>query len=249
VLQSHIVQSRHDVPDFQMLEAIRSEILGKMSSMDQLQQQAEELWTKYKSQEGFILAARKLYAIAQEKNKKYDLAFSYCQRAIITAEEGGVPPAPGLLATSIQVFYHWRVRRQVVSGTIAIDWQFLRDQSARLLADPKYAEDPLHRHIYALALAHLGKWSEAHAIYGQIRQAGLPNHVLWTPRDVLLNQTGGARGVQGVIRSSGDRQYLYVEDLGTDFHCDRNGRWPKDGEIAHAVIQFSFAGATAIDRL
>jgi hypothetical protein len=35
VLHSHIIQSRHDVPDYQMLETIRAEILAKVSSIDQ----------------------------------------------------------------------------------------------------------------------------------------------------------------------------------------------------------------------
>src|SRR5262249_4125739 len=104
-------------------------------------------------------------------------------------------------------------------------------------------------YIYALALAHLGDWASANAVFTHLRQSGLLHHVLWTPRDFLLNDTGGIRRVQGIIRSGPTRDYLSVEELKTDFYVAKHRRWPKDGEIApHAVIQFSFAGATALDR-
>lgn len=248
VLHNHAIRSQHAVGDIKRLESIRDEIIVKVLSVDDLKKRAEEIWTQFQSQEGFILAARKLYAIAQEKNKKFDVAFAYCQRGIVLVEEAGAVPAPGLLATSIQVYYRWRVRRQVMSGTNIIDWSFIRDQSSSLLRSPKYSDDALHKYFYALALGHLGEWGNANAVFGQIRQMGLPNHILWTPRDLLLNETGGIRTIQGVMRSGGNREYLFVEELDTDFHCVRNGAWPKEGEIAHATIQFSFAGATALDR-
>jgi hypothetical protein len=242
------MHTQHAVSDIRRLESIRDEIIVKVLSVNDIKKRADEIWTQFQSQEGFILAARKLYAIAQEKNKKFDVAFAYCQRGIVLVEGAGVVPAAGLLATSIQVYYHWRVRRQVMSGTNIIDWGLIRDHSSTLLRSPKYSDDALHKYFYALALAHLGEWGNANAVFAQIRQMGLPNHILWTPRDLLLNETGGIRTIQGIMRSAGNRDYLFVEELDTDFHCERSGEWPKEGEIAHAGIQFSFAGATALDR-
>jgi hypothetical protein len=247
LMHSHVMESSHAVSDVRMLEGIRDQILLKVASPEELKEHADQVWQQYQSQQGFVLVARKLYVAAQAKNKKYDLAFSYCQRAILTVQEAGQTPIPALYAVAIQVYYHWRVRRQVVSGTGSIDWTIIRDHSAALMSSPEYAKDPLHRYLYALALANLGQWPSANAIFSQFRQSELPRHVLWQPRDFLLNSTGGVRTVQGVMRSGPDRQYLFVEDLQTDFHVSRNGRWPNDGEIAHATIQFSFAGATALD--
>jgi hypothetical protein len=70
---------------------------------------------------------------------------------------------------------------------------------------------------------------------------------LWLPRDFLLNEKGGVRTVQGVIREGNNRDFFHAEDLGTDFYLDRKGRWPRAGEIAHGAVQFSFGGPSIVN--
>ncbi len=248
VLQSRVDTPASTVTDVKMLEDIRDQVLNKAADLDELVRQANEVWEKYANQEGFLIAARKYFSMARTKNKKYERAFEYCQRAIVLAEEAKLSPLPGLLSTSVQIYYHWRVRRQVMSGNTRIDWAFLRDQSARVLASRQYANDNLHRYIYGLALSHLLEWSLASGVFMQIRQANLPTHVLWAARDYFLNETGGIRQVQGVMRQLTGRLYLLVDDLQNDFIASRRGTWPRPGEIAHAAIEFTFGGPTAVDR-
>ncbi len=249
ILQSPAMASGHLVGDIRMLESIRDEVLVKFTNVEDLKVQAETLWNDFQSQEGFVLASRKLFAIAQAKNKRFETAYSYCQSAIIKVEEKRVAVSPALHAAAAEIYYRWRVQRQLISGTIKIDWAWLRGHLEKVLASSQYAEDPLFRYIYAITLAHLGIWPAANALFAQLRQAGVPNHVLWAPRDFLLNDTGGIRWLQGVIRSIANKTTLYVEDLQTDFHVGRGGRWPKQGEIALAAVQFFFGGATALDEV
>jgi hypothetical protein len=249
LLQTPSTGSARSSHDVQMLEQVRDEVWVKVGSPDELKEQAERLWTDFRNQEGFVLAARKLSSTAQGKGKNYEKAFSYCQRTIIAITAAEMTPLPALYAVSTQIYYHWRVRRQVVSGVNLISWDLLREFAEKVVGAPQYTDTPLFRYIYALALAHLGLWPAANALFAQLRQSNVPNHITWASRDMLLNDSGGIRWVQGVMRSGASRATLYVEDLKTDFFVERGGRWPKEGEIAHAAIQFSFGGATAIDRV
>ena len=117
------------------------------------------------------------------------------------------------------------------------------------MAANRQRQDPLFKHIYALSLAHLGNWSDSNALYGQLRSGDIPPHILWTARDFFLNEAGGVRTIQGMMRLGANREFIYVEELETDFHVDRKVKWPRTGEIAHASIQFSFAGPTAVERI
>jgi hypothetical protein len=247
LLRSHAAQSSQPVADIRMLEQVRYEVMVKTSALEELKEEAERVWIEFRSQEGFVLAARKLFAAAQEKNKKFDVPYNYCALAMEKIRAAGANPSIPLSAVTAQIFYHWRVRRQTVSGTGTIDWDVLRDLSRPIVASSPLQQDPLYKHLYALSLAHLGNWAEANALYTQLRQVGIPPHVLWVPRDFLLNEKGGVRTVQGVIREGNNRDYFYSEDLGTDFYLDRKGRWPRTGEIAHGAIQFSFGGPSVVN--
>lgn len=245
ILQGQVMQSGHTAADVDMLEQIRDDVLVKVQSQEDLEKDAERVWTDVGSQEGFVLAARKRYTIARQRNKKYDVAFAYCTGVIDRIAGAGHVPSPSLHAILVKVYYQWKVRRQLMSGNSPIGWDILRDHCSQVLSSSAYANDPLYRYIYGLALAHLGSWAEAGALFAQLRQENIPGHILWTPRDYLLNENGGIREVQGVIRAGPHRDFFNCEDLGTDFHIDRRSRWPRAGEIAHAAIQFSFGGFTA----
>jgi hypothetical protein len=156
-------------------------------------------------------------------------------------------PSASLYAVVVEIYYQWKVRRQMYSGTTPISWDVIRDYCSPVIQSSFGKQDPLFLHIYALALAHLGEWSQANALYGQLRQANIPPHILWIPRDYLLHETGGVRTVQGIMRSLENREFFFCEDLQSDFHVDKKDRWPRTGETAHAAIQFSFSGPTAVN--
>jgi hypothetical protein len=247
LLRVDAASSSQPVSAIRMLEEIRGVVLVKTSSLEDLKQDAERVWKEFGSQEGFVLVARRLFAAAQEKNKKFDVPYSYCAGVMERIAAAGASPSIALYAVTAQIYYHWRVRRQIYSGTGTIDWDVLRDLCHPIVSSSPLQQDPLYKHIYALSLAHLGRWQESNALYAQLRQVGIPPHVLWVPRDFLLNEKGGIRTVQGIIRGSSNRDYFYAEDLGTDFYLDRKGHWPRAGEIAHGAIQFSFGGPSVVN--
>ena len=137
----------------------------------------------------------------------------------------------------------------MTGGGDPIDWRLLRDTSASALQSASLPGEPFCKYVHALALAHLGTWPEAKAIFAEFRQSRLPRHVVWTPRDYLLYSGGGLRQVQGTMKHGASGSFLYVEELETDFHASREGNWPKENETVHAYIRFAFGGVTAMDRL
>jgi hypothetical protein len=104
-----------DVPDvvrdIDLLRSKQDELLGKITTLEELERLADDVWVRHRSQEGFILLARAHYAEAQRRDKKYERAYSSAQRAVALAEAAGIPPAPGLLAVAVEVYYHWQVQR------------------------------------------------------------------------------------------------------------------------------------------
>ncbi len=202
ILQTDMSQSSHLVEDVKMLEQIRETVMVKLNTVEELKADAEKTWTEFESQEGFVLVARKLLATAREKGKKFDVPFSYCIQAIDRIKDAGKIPSPALHAVLVQVYYHWKVRRQLYSGSTSIDWAFIRDNCVPIVQSTAGQQDPLYIHIYALALAHLGEWQQANALYQQLRRANLPQHILWVPRDYLLYDTGGVRTVQVSLSAS-----------------------------------------------
>jgi hypothetical protein len=248
MLQSQVMQNPAAAGSIQALQEIKDKVFVRVKDIDELKAEADRVWSQFSSQEGFILAARKLYANALEKGKRFDITNSYCMHAMETIEKSNAVISPGLRKVFAQNFYQWRVhRRHMSEGPADIPWDVLRDNCAAILANAGRLPDPLFRHVYALSLAHLGQWVEANSIYTQMRQSGMPFHILFTPRDFLLNPRGGLKTVQGTIRFGAKDKFLYCPELGTDFLCDKKCYWPNKDEEAFAVIQFSFAGPMAIE--
>jgi hypothetical protein len=114
-----------------------------------------------------------------------------------------------------------------------------------LLNGTPLAFEPLYRYLHGLSLAHLDRWPEAVAQFAQLRKGGLPYQARRARQDQLRDEAGHVRIVQGTVKETGDRLYLYVEQLQRDFYAARTGRWPNPGLIALATIEFSFAGPAA----
>lgn len=230
---------------YHSLTEMRQTLLLKLANEDELQELAERVWRDLGSQEGFVLAARKLYATSIERRKKYDRAFTYAQNKIVTLGENGHTPIAGLYAVALDVYYHWLVRRPDGSTQYhTIDWDMIKAYSTRVLASGAMGKDPLYTYLHALALAHKRQWKEANAVFYQLRTSGLLNPILHARRDSLRDETGYPVVLQGTVRPGTDKQYLLVETLQQDFLMAR-GPWPAPGGIAHATIEFSFAGPKA----
>ena len=235
--------------DISMLEGARDKLLSRTLSLEEMQLEAESMWTASARQDGFVLASRMLFALAQEAERgtAYFDAFEYCEGAFKRLADAGVPPTKGLIEVAIDIYYQWRVARRVKTGADErVDWNRLKRLSGELLRGTPSGADPFHQYVHAIALAHVGEWSQADILFTALRRSGLPGPVLWTRRDRYLADDGRQLRVQGVMRELGDRRFLWVESLKNDFRAERNDSWPKANETAFAYIEFAFGGPTAV---
>jgi hypothetical protein len=232
-----------------MLTDMRRKVLDNIGTLEELREDAMKRWNGHQRQDGFAVVARKLYERARETNKGTDFkeAWQYCEDSIALVRAAGNDPIVGLTDAILHIYYHWRVQRTVMHGSGAVlDWEAVRSWAVAVLRSGEPSA-PFYVYLEALALAHLGRWADSNALFSHLRAAdGVPNDLLWTFRDFLLNDGGGRKKVQGTIRKGASRLFLHVESIGSDFRVDRNAYWPEVGEIAHAYIMFSFAGPTAM---
>lgn len=238
--------------DIGFLEDISGRIYQKILPVEELKANAEELWTQFRRQEGFVIAARKLYNVAREKNSgtSYNEAFAYCRRIIDLVQAETQTPSGDLCAVAVSTYYEWNVNRyDSKSANREIDWQMLCELSSAVLRSARYTGDPFYKFVCALALVQQGKWAEAEPLFVETRRARIPNDQLYEVRAVFLDAIGLRKHVQGTITGDHDRHYLKVDEIHRDFLLSRYEQWPQPGEIAHAYIGFAFAGPLAVQSL
>jgi hypothetical protein len=253
MLQNPLSRSGSAAGHMEMLGEVRGKIYTAIESVGNLEETAMQLWESYQSQDGFVLVARKLLDDARAKNKgtAYRKAYDYCLKARRLIDESGTAISTDLSEVQMQIYYYWYICRSIASPQtgITIEWSLLEKYVVETLHNPDCSRNPLYRFIHALSLAHLDNWAAANALFTKLRHSGLSPDVLWKPRLVFLNPSGGPRRLQGVVRDGVGRKILHVVDLQSEFPCDKKGDWPRDGETAFAYLQFSFGGATALDKL
>jgi hypothetical protein len=238
--------------EIEFLEDITGKIFEKIIPLNELTESAEELFRKFKRQDGFVIAARKLYHIAREKNSgtAYNEAFAYCQRVMRTVEKESQAPSADLCSVAVCIYYEWNVNRYEPKRNVSrrIDWSLLQALAQEVLRSEKYSGDPFYLYVAGFALAEQLKWSEANALFAENRKGGIPSDQLFQIRAVLLDQEGVRSHVQGKITGGRVKKYILVDALKKDFHLSRYERWPNVGEIAHAYIGFSLAGPLAVQE-
>lgn len=237
--------------DIELLEEITGKIFEKIVPIEELTASAEELFRQYQRQDGFILAGRKLYHRAREKNSgsDYNAAFQYCERVMKVIREADQQPAPDLLSVAVCIYYEWNVNRYDPNAPKRdINWSLMSSLAGTVLKSQKYRNDPLYRYICGFALAQQGLWDNADPFFAQNRKSGIPNEQLFQIRAVLLDDHGVRFRVQGTITGDPSRKYLLVDRLNKDFNLLRSERWPGINETAHAYIGFSLAGPVAVKR-
>jgi hypothetical protein len=243
------LQVRRGESETQLLKEIRDQVFVKVGDEKTIRERADELWEKHASQQGFVLVARKLFtqAAATNRGKDYKRAYEYCQQTMNRLTNNGQTPSSSLCETALHIYYNWQIQRSTFSSSgQTIYWELVKSHSLGALRAPGGYQEPFHKYTYALALAHLGDWAAARAIFSELRQLGMPREVTWEPRDYLLNPEGGPRTLQGVMKEGVQGLYFYSEDLHLDFQAERRDEWPRPDEIAHAHIQFAFGGTTAV---
>src|SRR5207249_1763377 len=122
--------------------------------------EAQNLWDRFKSQEGFVLVGRKLLAEALARDKKYNVAFDQCSTYMDIVTAASFPVSPALAEVALHIYYHWRVRRALRQPlNHGLDWEKVRDLARAAMQSMPSVKNPLLRHIHAMALAHLGQWT------------------------------------------------------------------------------------------
>ncbi len=234
--------------DIQYLEQVSDELFEVANVGADLEAYARSLWTEFGNQTGFALAGRAMYrkARASDKGADYVAAYDYCQARISEVQALGTAVAVNLFEVAVTIYYHWRVSRSAPMSRGRLNWELIRDYSAKALSAEHVADPSFYQYLHSLALAHLGEWTDANGIWAELRRSRIPRGILYEPRDPLLDEHGQRQRVQGVVREGGQRGFLHVETLHNDFVLSRRSNWPRDGEIAHAHITFSFGGPTAV---
>lgn len=250
VLQSPIDHVARDAERIHALEQVRDEVLGVASDSIQSIEAPEDIFVKFKSQLGFVLQARKLLAVAEQSGKgtHFSKAFNYVLESRALIERSNAQIELALLEIQLQIYYRWKITRCMLNSAVGhIDWVLMNQLAEEAIRHARSKGDVFFRFLHALSLAHLNDWANSQLEFTQIRQCGLANQVLWRPRALLINEQGGARSVQGIIRYGAGKTMLYSEELQADVPCNRKGNWPREGEVAHAWIEFAFAGGQAIE--
>ena len=237
--------------DMEMLKAVRTKLLGRLKPIADLREDAKAQWDAHRSQSGFVVASLKALDEARFGAGGWDYyqAYDYVETAMQIVRESGMEVSPALAEAALSIYYAWRIARRLGTKNQAnmIDWQNVRLLSSIALRSGRGGQDSYSQYLHGLALAHLGRWSDAQAVFASLRQLRIPPSILWSRRDPLVDENGTMMTVQGIIKAGGSgRIFLDATELGTDFPADRNETWPKSGGIAFAHIEFSFGGPTAI---
>jgi hypothetical protein len=253
VLKNPMQDARdHPAKDIDFLEDVSGRLYERIMPLDELKENASELWRNFRRQEGFVIAARKLYHTARQKNTgtAYNEAFSYCQRMLAEIQAESQVPSADLCAVAASIYYEWNVNRYDSRAVgRQIDWPMLYELSHVVTEAAKYSGDLFYQLVSAISLAQQSKWAEADFLFSKIRRARIPNDQLYEPRAVLVDKEGVRQRVQGTITGNEQRHYFKSDEIDRDFFLSRVERWPRPGEIAHAYIAFAFAGPLAVQKL
>jgi len=239
--------SRRSNSDETSLEQAREELQSLVANIDQVKENAEKLWSQFKSQTGFVLTARLLHrkAVNSNRGKDYNTADNYCLRCISTIESEQCNVDTTLFEVALHNLCRWQFPMLGVSKSPP-DWVRVKQFSVQILADNDLSADPFTRFVYAVSLAQEGNWGDANANFRRIRSSSMPFETLHAPRTVLVDEHGSPRKVEGTVRISGEAKFLSIGELGTDVECSRRDRWRTDGLEDHAFIEFAFSGPRAI---
>jgi hypothetical protein len=239
--------------DIEMLDEARDEILSRCLRLGDDLKAAEDVWNRFRSQEGFTIVGRRLFGAAQragkDAGKLFKKAFDHCHECLTKVLDAGAEPAGSLIEVQLHIYFQWQVRRRVMSGgTDEINWKMIGGFASRLTRSVRTEGDPFYRYLGALSQAHLGDWAKANSTFEALRRGQAPPWLLHEPRDYLMNAKGGMREVQGIVTRAGSERFLKVDELGQDFRIARSGAWSLDGDIAHAYVRFSYAGPLAVQE-
>lgn len=246
---SPIAAKRRSKKSEGLLQSARESLYDAALPKADAERFAEDMWESSRTQDGFVVVARKRLAEVREnpKGSKYKGLYDYILSCRERVRDEGKYIDKRLSEIQTEVFYWWRIHRAMLSPIdLEIDWSELLTLLSEVGIEGHTTQHRFFQFLGGVALAHLGDWDAANAVFATLRQSDLPPNVLWLPRAYLLNARGGRTTVQGVVREYGGSTYLEVEQVGQSIRVERKDRWCSPGETDHANVMFCFGGARAV---
>lgn len=233
----------HYEKDVSMLGDLQRRILQLIPEEDNLKEWASEIFRKSGQQVGFEAATRRLIddAAISGKGSDFNQARIYLDQVQREIMEAGRLLSPEMHAVLADLEIHWRIDR--VAG--AVKWQDLIGHLEGVLAVHRYRDDPLRNFYRAVALFHMGSYTDANAIFAQLRRQSLSSMLPAEPRCAYRGAEGSPKRFQGILEHKHSQYYLFIQELGVSVLCQRPERGGH-GTTTHAYVVFSLNGPLAI---
>lgn len=230
-----------------LLAEVEQQLLDQLDRVEDLRGSADQVWESGRSQLGFVTIARSMFKKARNTNAgdEFSKVIGYITACIGRIEQEHVPVDPRLRELLAQTYYYWQVRR-MASGErpLNVDWRYINFNAIHATQSGVHLLPPLNAYLMAYSFAQLDRWDEARRLFSELRSIYLPANILFKPRDYLYSASGRPRVVQGTM-SFEVQPLLSCADPEFEFLCEKKDTWPREGEIAHAHVMFSYAGPRA----
>lgn len=233
----------HYDKDLSMLIDLQRKILQLVPEGENLGKWALEIFRKSGQQVGFEAAARRLMddAVLSGKGSDFNTARLYLDGVREEVARSGQEISPEMHAILADLEVRWRINR--VAG--AVKWQELLIHLDAVLATHRYKDDPL-RHFYrAVTLFQLGRFTDANAIFAQLRRQTLSAMLPAEVRCAYRGTEGSPKRFQGTVEHKHGQYYLFVQELGVSVLSQRPER-SGSGVTIHGYVVFSLNGPLAV---
>lgn len=232
----------------QMLLALRSQIFTSHLDLMDAQSAADELFQRSHNQLGFALVGRRMLLTAVEANKgaAFKKVLTYIENVVEQIGRDGQEPCIELVILRAELFIKWRVLR--VAGRV--EWVDLRSDLDKVVQNHRFSRDPLWLFYSAVAHYHLNEYTQAEALFGQLRAMHLPRISRSSHRCVFLDLNGNPEYLQGELQPGPDRRrYILFPRLSTVVMVKGSEFSQPDGTTVHAYIVFTMEGPLAVSSL
>lgn len=233
----------HYEKDLSMLGDLQRKILQLVPEDDNLKDWALGIFRRSGQQVGFEAAARRIIddAVISGKGSDFNQVRIYLDEVRGVIAQAGKEISPEMHAVFADLEIHWRIDR--VAG--AVKWRELLGHLEAVLSVHRYRDEPLRQFYRAVALFQSGSYTDANAIFAQLRRQALSSMLPAEPRCAYRGSEGSPRRFQGTLEHKHGQYYLFIQELGVSVlsqQPDRGGH----GTTTHAYVVFSLNGPLAV---
>ncbi|MCG8649619.1 MAG: hypothetical protein MI861_07290, partial [Pirellulales bacterium] len=227
---------------------LQYKILGTVDNIDELISYAESSFLEGKNQCGFEIVVRRMLADVEAERRagasniggNYKGVADYIKDCLTKIRSSASQPTPGFVAAKIDLTIRWRL--QATRGPI--DWKELRKDLEFVLESPQYRDDVVRMYYLAVALFHLGEFTEANSVFEILKRKNPTRGLRIGTRNYYVGKEGSPKRVQAEVRHQHDRTYAYIPEISLELEAFGPVRVGDTG-IANCYVAFSLAGPTA----